>query len=449
MIKTILLLVFSFNLYAMNLPLIEQPFINLSIDKSEYKANDKSVVVAELNTSATNVEYEYFVEGTLNGSPVLLSRTTDYIWSAISVPLPTLGLNTWSVKLYFAKKLFSKPILLSIEAKESELALILKLISSGQNTPANNNRKIQLENEIAGLRSEIVGLRRFIQEYTVQFNVIPNPLPSAYLSGPSKIKTGLNITFDGSASVDSDGSIASYEWNFGDGSPVAQSNSIVQHAFTSEGEYQVSLKVTDNLGGQDSKAMTVKVFDFICNPKIDYLPKTCSGTFIASSMNDLATYSTSFGLENDNYKSLKVNFDLSQSESIEIHSPCKIVVERNQSLKADNLCLDAKDGLVQSNEFSINTTRDLYLISSSAPLLFPSLLHIQSRNITIGSSNHIVFGGESLVNALNFEMKSGKSSVVQSGSHFTIGNDAFIEGFSCDLSVDAQILAGHYLGNCF
>jgi hypothetical protein len=52
--------------------------------------------------------------------------------------------------------------------------------------------------------------------------------------------------FDASASTDSDGSIVSYEWYFGDGNSAT--GVTTSHTYTSDGSYQVRLTVTDNEG---------------------------------------------------------------------------------------------------------------------------------------------------------------------------------------------------------
>ena len=66
------------------------------------------------------------------------------------------------------------------------------------------------------------------------------------------------VTFDGSGSTDSDGTIVSYAWDFGDthtGSGVTTS-----HAYSAIGIYTVTLTVTDNDGltGSDTAVITVK-----------------------------------------------------------------------------------------------------------------------------------------------------------------------------------------------
>jgi|GEM_PF-139736 len=69
--------------------------------------------------------------------------------------------------------------------------------------------------------------------------------------------TDLGCSFDGSASSDSDGSIASYAWNFGDGSNGT--GSTASHTYASAGTYTVQLTVTDNAGGTNSTSSSVTV----------------------------------------------------------------------------------------------------------------------------------------------------------------------------------------------
>jgi len=64
-----------------------------------------------------------------------------------------------------------------------------------------------------------------------------------------------NITFDASASHDADGTIVSYDWDFGDGNTA--SGQIVNHSYTQTGQYTVTLTVTDNDDLTDSAQQTI------------------------------------------------------------------------------------------------------------------------------------------------------------------------------------------------
>lgn len=66
---------------------------------------------------------------------------------------------------------------------------------------------------------------------------------------------GTSCSFDATASRDADGSIASYAWDFGDGS--TGSGSTVDHRYGSEGKRTVVLTVTDNAGGTNDASHEV------------------------------------------------------------------------------------------------------------------------------------------------------------------------------------------------
>jgi PKD repeat protein len=74
--------------------------------------------------------------------------------------------------------------------------------------------------------------------------------------------TLLSIDFDASASSDSDGTIDSYAWDFGDGSAVVTSASpTVTHVYAVNGVYSVTLTVTDNDSNTDAVSNQVFATD--------------------------------------------------------------------------------------------------------------------------------------------------------------------------------------------
>src|SRR5437870_3145241 len=70
------------------------------------------------------------------------------------------------------------------------------------------------------------------------------PPVASFTAAPNPAIVGATVTFDASASVDPDGQITSYDWNFGD--LTLGSGQVAPHSFTSAGTYNVSLTVTDN-----------------------------------------------------------------------------------------------------------------------------------------------------------------------------------------------------------
>ena len=64
------------------------------------------------------------------------------------------------------------------------------------------------------------------------------------------------MTFDASASLDSNGTIESYDWDFGDGSSGSGMNTT--HTYGATGSYIITLTVTDNQGRTDSVSRAIK-----------------------------------------------------------------------------------------------------------------------------------------------------------------------------------------------
>lgn len=67
------------------------------------------------------------------------------------------------------------------------------------------------------------------------------------------------ITFDGSASFDNEGTIVSYDWDFGDG--TAATGAVVDHSYSPAGTYTATLTVTDDGGLTGSDSVTVTIND--------------------------------------------------------------------------------------------------------------------------------------------------------------------------------------------
>ncbi|NMC76516.1 MAG: PKD domain-containing protein [Candidatus Methanofastidiosa archaeon] len=85
-----------------------------------------------------------------------------------------------------------------------------------------------------------------------------NKFPQANAGSDLEAKVGDAIHFDGTKSIDEDGIIVAYKWDFGDGTSSNDAEPL--HQYTNPGTYKVTLTVTDNKGdtGQDVLYTTVK-----------------------------------------------------------------------------------------------------------------------------------------------------------------------------------------------
>jgi PKD repeat protein len=129
----------------------------------------------------------------------------------------------------------------------------------------------------------------------------PNVDPTAnFTSGCND----LSCNFNGSFSSDSDGTIVSYQWNFGDGGN--STNMAPSHTYSSDGSYNVTLTVYDDAGGSNSMTTTITVsgvqvpppnasptadFTFSCND----LSCTFDGSLSSDSDGDVMSHQWSFG----------------------------------------------------------------------------------------------------------------------------------------------------------
>lgn len=80
-----------------------------------------------------------------------------------------------------------------------------------------------------------------------------NKKPTAVISASkNKGAAPLAVSFDASDSVDPDGKITKYSWNFGDGTSAKDVSA--RHIFDQPATYSITLSVTDNLGAQSPLA---------------------------------------------------------------------------------------------------------------------------------------------------------------------------------------------------
>ncbi|UCG56449.1 MAG: tandem-95 repeat protein [Phycisphaerales bacterium] len=112
---------------------------------------------------------------------------------------------------------------------------------------------------------------------TVTVNVnkeVPgNQSPVAQIAAPDRGYPGQSISFDGSASYDSDGRIISYDFDFGDGTgyvetesgaPDSKFDGLAVHSYQQEGVYTVTLTVTDDDGATDTTARRTTIGECPC-----------------------------------------------------------------------------------------------------------------------------------------------------------------------------------------
>jgi PKD repeat protein len=141
-----------------------------------------------------------------------------------------------------------------------------------------------------------------IESYT---GSLVNQAPTAnFTANPTLGESPLDVIFDASGSTDSDGTVDSYAWDFGDG--ATGSGATINHTY-SAGTYTATLTVTDNDGATDTSTRLIQVTSPPVNqpPNASFSANPTSGespldvSFDASGSTDsdgsVDSYSWSFG----------------------------------------------------------------------------------------------------------------------------------------------------------
>ncbi|MGD9779384.1 disaggregatase related repeat-containing protein, partial [Methanomethylovorans sp.] len=128
--------------------------------------------------------------------------------------------------------------------------------------------------------------------------------PVAEAGADKNATTGIAVTFDGSGSTD-DNAIASYSWDFGDGTAVGSGVSPA-HTYATSGTYTVTLTVTDTIGQTDSDTLEVVVSDPIGS--VDTPPVADAGADKNATTGIAVTFDGSGSIDDDAIASYSWDF---------------------------------------------------------------------------------------------------------------------------------------------
>ena len=212
-----------------------------------------------------------------------------------------------------------------------------------------------------------------------------NQAPNAsFTVSPNPVKTSTTVTFNGAASSDPNGTIAKYEWDL-DGNGSYETNSGTKasatRSYTTEGDYQVRLKVTDNGGATDFAVRTLTV--------INNQPPSAGFTFSPASpvMGELVSFNGSGSKDLDGTIA-KYEWDLDGNGTYETNSGSSPTTSRVYASAAEIVV-----GLRVTDNGGKTATKTALLsiasngVSNYSPTVMatPDLAHYWRLNETSGS----------------------------------------------------------------
>ena len=90
-------------------------------------------------------------------------------------------------------------------------------------------------------------------------SVLNSPPTADFSVFPGSGTAPLSVIFDGTSSSDSDGYIATYKWESGDGGTLTGSDAMAQHTYETAGTFVARLTVTDDAGATATATHTIRV----------------------------------------------------------------------------------------------------------------------------------------------------------------------------------------------
>ncbi|MEJ2113106.1 MAG: PKD domain-containing protein, partial [Flavobacteriaceae bacterium] len=125
---------------------------------------------------------------------------------------------------------------------------------------------ISIEGEESSNYNQYGSIGQYFISGTIEggYNTVPNEIPTASFTNVITDRT-VNFT---DTSLDNDGTIVSWSWDFGDGN--FSSNQSPTHIYSADTNYTVSLTVTDDIGATDTINQTIAICldtdnDGVCN----------------------------------------------------------------------------------------------------------------------------------------------------------------------------------------
>ena len=210
-----------------------------------------------------------------------------------------------------------------------------------------------------------------------------------------------------------------------------------------------------------------------CGMRTEYAERKCHGKVSVQSDAELDAYLLDFGLHNGKYRNLEIAYNVNRP-LVDVHSPCKIIVKKTNSVTGDTICLDGRKGVRAEPSTSINgakiamlsekgsvwlktngvisATTDLILqgwrkviVGSSATISGTS----NARFLSFGYKGTVSLNPHSAITTAVLHMAAAKKARVASYTTVTVTGNYFMEAPICSIHQNSVVSAGSTSGSCF
>ena len=226
------------------------------------------VVVSNYCSVTGNTGYEWIANVTGGGISHDSSKEGYADNTAINMPL-VAGNNTFSLT---AGGSYSEHWAAWVDLNQNGIFDASEKLLSGVSGKGTVSANLVIPNGMAGVQTRMRVVMTYgsapsnacgnlgdgeAEDYTVTITGSENIAPTAVANGDYSAFVGDAINFISMGSKDTDGTIVSYLWTFGDNNESADANPI--YSYTTAGNYSVSLTVTDNDGASHTDTAMVVV----------------------------------------------------------------------------------------------------------------------------------------------------------------------------------------------
>ncbi|MHB9019316.1 MAG: lamin tail domain-containing protein [Minisyncoccota bacterium] len=246
-----------------------------------------------------------------------------------------------------------------------------------------------------------------------------NQAPSAFfVLSTTTPKIAEEIIFDASSSVDLDGNISLYDWNFGDGSLATSTQATTTHSYLLAGNYNISLIVYDDLGATSTNSLALSVASSIIQKN-----ESQQNVLIAEIM---------AGLDNGR----------SDEEFIELYNPTSKDIDLSgYSLRRrSSISATTTQNLVRNEDFASTTIKaNGFLLISSREYRSSSTPDIYYSN----SSYHLAYDDDAII------LYDSLDQIIDEVDYESIDEGKSLErkAFINNICVSAEGSEGEFFGN--